>query len=164
MVIVVVVIVVVFVVVVVVVVLVVVVVVVAVVVVVMVVVIVVVFVFVVVVVVSSSSSRGNSGGGSSGCCSSSYCCSIGGCRSFKFIACFGVFSCFLDSFKETVIISRTPYDMDMHAFVRELLPPSAEVQPRGTHLAKQKIRYIDATEYAIETSVKGTLVNYQVRA
>ena len=52
--------------------------------------------------------------------------------------------------------------MDMHAFVRELLPPTAEVQPRGVQLAKQKIRYIDATQYAIETSVKGTLVNYQV--
>ena len=54
--------------------------------------------------------------------------------------------------------------MDMHAFVRELLPPTLEAQqPRGVPLAKQKIRYIDATQYAIETSVKGTLVNYQVR-
>ena len=53
--------------------------------------------------------------------------------------------------------------MDMHAFVRELLPPTLEAQPRGVQLAKQKIRYIDATQYAIETSVKGTLVNYQVR-
>ena len=54
--------------------------------------------------------------------------------------------------------------MDMHAFVRELLPPSAEAQPRAAQLARQKIRYIDATQYAIETSVKGTLVNYQVTA
>lgn len=57
---------------------------------------------------------------------------------------------------------KTPFDIDLHAFVRELLPPSAEVPVRGAQVARQKIRYIDATQYAIETSVKGTLVNYQV--
>eukprot|EP01036_Dinobryon_divergens_P029309 gene29309-38383_t len=56
---------------------------------------------------------------------------------------------------------KTPYDMDVHAFVRELLPPSSQVKPRASQLAKHNIRYIDATQYAIETSVKGTRISYQ---
>jgi len=57
---------------------------------------------------------------------------------------------------------KTPFDIDMHAFVREVLPiNSQESWSRGSAIAKQKIRYIDATQYAIETSVKGTQVNYQ---
>lgn len=59
---------------------------------------------------------------------------------------------------------KTPFDIDMHAFVRELLPANpAETPPsRASQLAKLKIRYIDAVQYAIEASVKGTMVSYQV--
>jgi hypothetical protein len=54
--------------------------------------------------------------------------------------------------KETHAVHKIPYEMDMHAFVRELTYDAA---------GNPQLRFVNANEYAIDTSVPGTTVNYQ---
>jgi len=49
---------------------------------------------------------------------------------------------------------KTPFEVEQSAFVRELVPQAGS----DTNF---ELRFIPAPEYAIETSVKGTSVNYQ---
>lgn len=51
---------------------------------------------------------------------------------------------------------KIPFDVDGHAFIRELLPASQPGEVRSGDL-----RFIPATEYSLDTTVKGTNVNYQ---
>eukprot|EP01038_Epipyxis_sp_PR26KG_P005897 gene5897-8137_t len=59
-----------------------------------------------------------------------------------------------DSKQTTESKYKTPFELEQTAFVRELL-----VDPENVNI--MQVRYIPATDYAIETSVKGTSVNYQ---
>jgi hypothetical protein len=65
-------------------------------------------------------------------------------------------------FNKSVLVAaeqrKIPFDIDANAFIRELLPSTG---PTGTEVRPGDIRFISATDYALDTTVKGTTVNYQ---